>query len=197
MSNIEVDTEKLAYGLKRGIGHTKTIFSYGAYNSRLRWTACGLVSAAINVYCQQQDIPSQVMIAEPRLRFDPRMRHVYPALGEQGQDPTIVDASYSQFLGYVGINADRSTFPKEEILVFKLSESDLTLNWLADYAVKHRGQSEPQFPLAKAEPDVIKGHFTKIWSADNSQPWRPIPYEVAVDGQTVAPHIPPGAITLH
>ena len=211
MANVLVDTEKLAYGLKRGIAETDTIYSAGPEEYMLRYTACGLVSSAIYQYCKREGIPSGFRISSPNLPFDSSMHHVVPIVGESGGDATVVDASYSQFLGYVGLHWGYETtsgakaFPEEEIIDFRISETENMVDWLTSVAVQFQernrrpcteyGYDQGRGPLVIAERRVIKGVFNQIWNPANLKAWEP-PERVLRDGQIVASRIDPGAITI-
>src|SRR5665213_1227896 len=108
MSEVLVDTEKLVYGLELGIGQSTTMFSALSPELMLRYSPCGLVSSAIVEYLKTQDIPVRQVISSPHLPFAPEVRHVIPLVGES-ENPRVVDASYSQFLGYVGISGAYET----------------------------------------------------------------------------------------
>lgn len=214
MADVRVDTEKLAYGLKLGIGDTDTIFADGPFQNRLRYTACGLVSSAIHQYCQVDELPSRLLISSPNLPFDPDMQHVVPVIGESPADGIVVDASYSQFLGYVGLNlayqerAREVTFPDEEIITFKFSERQITMDWLTDTTVKFKPRrTRPPAvyeddvdykigagPLSGADKSEIIQIYSAIWDPANMRVWEP-PQHVIAHGKTAAARIPPGAIT--
>ncbi|OGL39644.1 hypothetical protein A3J32_02045 [Candidatus Saccharibacteria bacterium RIFCSPLOWO2_02_FULL_46_7] len=211
MSEVVVDTEKLAYGLERGIGHSDTIFSAAPIEFRLRCSPCGLVSSAINAYARRRDIPIQLMINSPNLAFDPEMQHVLPFLGEPSQELLVIDASFSLFLGYVGLGWGYETatgtkaFPPEKIIEFKLSERDIVIDWLTTVAVEFQkrncrpktddGYDLGSGPLAIATPGVIKSVYSQIYGSQNYVPWTPPDY-VLKHGETVSKYIPRSSITI-
>lgn len=210
MSEVIVDTEKLAYGLERGIGYTDTIWASVPSENRLRLAPCGLVSSSIHNYSTQNDIPSQEVIVSADFGFDSG-EHVLPLLGETNQDRVAVDASYSQFLGYVGLSlgyeecANVKVFPPEKILKFKLSETDLILDWLTIVAYEFRklnthpkdefGLDVGRGPLTRASAARIRQTFTQIWNPSNYKLWTP-PERVQRHGKTVSRHIPKDAIVI-
>jgi hypothetical protein len=211
MSEVLVDDEKLAYGLRRGIGHTRTIFSALPSRYRLRGSPCGLVSSAIYQYLQQSDLPSKLVISSPGLSFDPDMQHVFPLVGEENEDATVVDASYSQFLGYVGLHFNyeqfgkTKAFPKEEVIHFKLSEISMVTQWLTSVATQfQRKNFHPQNvwgmdagagPLETASAAYIFDSYSKIWSTMHLEEWKP-PHYVLEDGKIVAGYLPKGSISI-
>src|ERR1700741_2336071 len=144
MSNVVIDNEKLAYGLELGIGHTRTIFAGLPSNMRVRGSSCGLVSTAIYEYAQREDIPVELLISNPGLSFDADLQHVVVGVGEAGPNQRIVDASYSQFLGHVGLtigyvqNLGEDVFPPQKVLDFELSERDVISDWLTVISVAFR-----------------------------------------------------------
>jgi len=134
-----------------------------------------------------------------------------PLLGETNQDRIAVDASYSQFLGYVGLRlgyeeyANVKAFPPEKILKFKLSETDLILDWLTMVAYKFGkvnthpkdefGLDVGEGPLTRASAARIRQTFAQIWDPANYKPWMP-PERVQEHGRQVSKHIPKDAITV-
>jgi hypothetical protein len=211
MTEVIVDTEKLAYGLEQGIGHSNTIWRSAPEADRLRLAPCGLVSSAIHNYLVEQDIASRQIIVRPNLSFDPEMEHVLPLIGEKDQDPLVVDASYSQFLGYVGLclGYERAVgtkfFPDEKILSFNLSEKDMAINWLTKTAYEFRRiNTHPRGefsldvgrgPLARASEKRIRQGYAQIYNPANFSPHTP-PDRVIEDGNTVAKYIPQDTITV-
>ncbi|OGL24746.1 hypothetical protein A3A68_01870 [Candidatus Saccharibacteria bacterium RIFCSPLOWO2_01_FULL_48_13] len=210
MPKLTVDTEKLAYGLERGIGHTNTIFATIPEKLRLRSSPCGLVSSAIVEYLKNEDFPARQVISSPKLPFSPEMQHVIPLVGEEN-DPVVIDASFSQFLGYVGLTGayveatQAKAFPEEKILHFNLSEKEVVLNWLTSLAVQFQSQNRHprdefgrdlgQGPLSSASASRIKQSLSKIWDPSNFSEWPSIA-RVQKDGQTVAKYIPGNAISF-
>lgn len=210
MTEVSVDTEKLAYGLKRGIGRTETIFAEGPFDYRLRLTACGLAATAIHRYCQEEEIYSRLLISSPRLDFDVEMQHVVPVVGDAPDEGLVIDAAYSQFLNYVGMGLPydeangSKEYPKEEIITFKFSERELITHWLTDYAVEF--QRRNQHPrdehgvdmgnarLVDADEETIRQAYDSIWDPDNMQPWNP-PEHVVQHASHASAYIPPGAIS--
>lgn len=213
MAEIVIDKEKLGHGLKRGIGKTDTIFADGPFDYRLRYTACGLVSSAIYQYCLSQDIPSTLMISAPNLAIEPNMQHVVPVLGEKQANGRVVDASFSQFLGYVGLSwgYERATghqaFPQEEIIDFNFSEHQIMADWLAQIAadfvptkVRPPAYYDDDMeywlgkgPLSGADKSVIAKVYSDIWNPKNMQVWQP-PDRVINHGRIAASCISDGAI---
>lgn len=211
MSEVKVDTEKLADGLIAGIEETKTIFAYTPPEHRLRLAPCGLVSSAIHQYLLDRGISSELVISSPNFPFDKEKQHVFPLIGEPSADRTIVDASYSQFLGYVGLTTgyevrrNTNVFPSEAIIDFKVSERGMVVDWLTNVAADFRRQRTHydknwyqdigSKPLSKYVPAVINNYYSQIWAAENLQPWSPPDYAIE-DGSVVAKHIPEDSITI-
>jgi len=211
MAEVTVDTQKLVFGLEKGIGRSGTIFSSSPTEWRLRYSPCGLVSSAIAEYLKKQGIPVRQVISTPNLAFDPEMQHVLPIVGESENDPVVIDASFSQFLGYVGISggyeelSEERAFPDEKVIDFKLSEKDIMVNWLTAVATQfqsrnRRPRDEDNWsigdgPLVVASASTIRQTYTKIWDPANFTPWESIP-RVQRDGRAIAKYIPLRAITL-
>lgn len=210
MAEVVVDDEKLTRGLEEGIAHTRTMFADAPIDQRLRVSACGLVSSAVHEYAQSQGLPSRLFISSPRLPFNREMQHVVAAVGDE-MDPTIIDASYSQFLGYVGLTAGyekalgRKAFPDEKILAFPFSAREMVFDWLTEVSVMFQrrslvlvgkyGLSQGVGPLSKSSPEKIRNALAAIWSPSSLELWTP-PEHVKEDGELVSRYIPKGAIAL-
>lgn len=211
MTKVTVDTEKLARSLERGIGDTRTIFSALPSRKRLRMTPCGPVSTAINAYAVREGIPSRLVLSSPKLPIDPLMEHVFPLLGESEDNPTVVDASPSQFLSYVGLTLayEEATgevlFPLEKIQSFTLAERQVIVSWLVDAARKFQkintcpkgkyGLQLRDGPLANNSEEIMRKTYAQIWSSKNFRIWTP-PARVQEDGRVASKYIPTGVITL-
>ena len=151
------------------------------------------------------------MISTPRLQCDPEMQHVIVVIGESTKNMTAIDASFSQFLGYVGMDynyenlSNTDVFPKEEIIKFALSESALVAEWLTSVAISFRrknvhpvnkwGMDVGQGPLEAAPRAVLLGTYTSIWNPSNLSDWSP-PQYVIDDGIAVAQYIPEGCVII-
>lgn len=209
MQVLKIDYEKLAFGLERGIGNTRTIFASLEPHERLRITPCGLVSSAIHAYATRQGIDSMLAISNPQLDFDPKMQHVIPLLGHPDHTPTVVDASPSQFLTYVGLNIaytkciEEDVFPEEKVIGFKLDEREHIVQWLTTAATvfqkinrRPRDHLERQLgvgPLSDASPATIQAVYDKIWHPKNLTSWTPADY-VLEDGRVASLDIPKDTI---
>ena len=211
MSKVEVDVEKLSYGLERGIGKVDPIFKAVPEKYRLRTTVCGLASAAISDYSRREGIPSRLVISQPLLEFDRSMRHVFPLLGESNDpSPTAIDATYSQFFSYAGLHwtyekySGTTEFPPEKIMVFKLAQRALVAKWMAEKAAAFQKRNaypyDPQLdrtlgrgPLATADKKAVQSAYSRIWDPDNIRAWQPS--VVTRDGaKTISQSIPSGTI---
>ncbi len=203
---VSVDTEKLTRGLEAGVSEARIVSPDFPRDDILRIMPCGLVASAISEYLKKEDIPHQLVISEPDLWFEPDMRHVFPIVGANPNSSVVVDAAYSQFLDFTGINTlnttqlDADLFPEKKILDFRLQELDETVDWLALWAEAFR-QVEPYFanakpgPLSNVSNQAIRVSFSKIWNPHNLSPWHP-PQHVIKDGRAVSKSIPSGAIAI-
>jgi len=211
MANIEVDREKLEYGLEKGISHSGTIYDALDPKIVLRYAACGLVSAAIYQYLQEQGIESTQYISTPRLSFDPKMRHVVPAI-EVDDNPMVLDGSYSQFLRYAGLDKSyelitgESGYPEEKVAIFRFSAQELFVSWMADAALRFQAQAAPLKDLPKvdegsgllvsAAEDELRDTYTRIYDTSKFSVHRPS-LRVINDGIHVARFIPDDVISIH
>lgn len=208
---VSVDTEKLTRGLEEGVSRTRTGFGSLPRETILRVTPCGLVSSAISEFLKKQEIPHQLIVSEPNLPFDPDKTHVFVLAGNDPEYSKVIDASYSQFLGYVGLRPDHeehigvSFYPDKKVIDFKLAEPTPEIEQIVDWAEafqKFNQQTEGRWghisdgPLESASRAAIFSAFTEIWgNPDNLSPWHP-PQHVIDDGLTVSQSIPSGAIVI-
>ncbi len=212
MPEIVVDNEKLAWGLERGIGKTRTIFSVLPASQRLRMTPCGLVSSAIHAYAVRENIPSCLVLSRPNLHIDPLMEHVVPLLGEFENNPTVVDASPSQFLMYAGISLayEKETgdvvFPPEKVLSFTLAERQIIVSWLVNAATSFQkvnkrpvggrfGVQLGEGPLATNSEAIMRATYGRIWDPVNFTAWTS-PARVQEDGRVASLSIPKNTISV-
>lgn len=215
MVEVIVDKEKLAHGLERGIGAANDIYESIPRKYRLRTTVCGIASTAIRDYTRREGIPSRLVASRPQLEFDPRMGHAMPLIGAEGDpDPTVIDASYSQFLSYAGLHwgyeviTGTKEFPPEKIMVFKLAQRALVINHLTERALEfQRKNMRPKDlglgvsielgkgPLDSADEATIRAAYSRIWSPIYFYPWRPS-RTTADQARKISEHIPSGTITL-
>lgn len=208
---VSVDTEKLAWGLEEGVSRSRTGFGSLPRETILRVTPCGIVSSAISEYLKKQEIPHQLIVSEPDLLFDPDMRHVFALVGNDPEHSKVIDASYSQFLWYVGLRPDHkehigvSFYPDKKVIDFKLAEPAREIEQIVDWAEAFQkfNQETPgrwghfsDGPLENASRAAIFSAFTEIWgNPDNLSPWKPS-QRVINDGLVVSEGIPNGAITV-
>jgi hypothetical protein len=139
------------------------------------------------------------------------MQHVIPSIGEDDSDPCIIDASYSQFLGFLGLTPayeealGRVAYPKEKIIDFLVSEREIVFDWLTEVAITFQRRAIElsgkycirlgQGPLSESSPKDIRATFANIWSPDNSELWIP-PERVQEDGRVVSRYIPKDSIYI-
>jgi len=208
--NLVVDTDKLEWGLEKGIGETRTFFSHLPPEKRLRDTSRGLVSAAITSYALREGIPSRLLITAPKLSIEPDMQHVVALIESDEDNPTILDGSISQFLGYAGITAAyeqyiaESLFPPEKILVFGLQDTRVAVDWLTKAVKSFRdnhptidlqGALIPREPLVDASIEDVVAVYESIYKPSNFHTWMP-PHQVATAGYQASLSIPSGAIQI-
>jgi hypothetical protein len=209
MSKVVIDYEQLAYGLEEGISHTDTIFAYLPYQYRLRASPCGLVSSGIHEYAKKEGLPSRLLISTPNIPVDLEMQHVVVGIGEEDTDLTLIDGSYSQFLGYVGLTetyeeaSGKSAFPEEKVIDFLVSEREFVFDWLSEVASLFQVRSvaclgrytrtEGVGPLSGSSREELRKTFSAIWDPKNMKIWT-APERVEAHGQILSEHIPKGTI---
>ena len=211
MTKVFIDTEKLASGLEQGIADSNDFFSYYPAEHRLRGPVCGVVSTAIQLYLHSSGIDSELIISKPKLPFDSSLEHVYLLIGMVGTDRVVVDASYSQFLSFVGLRegyeiiSKESVYPAEKILDFNESQRGLVVNWLGMVANRFRTiNSHPitgfdidlgAGPMNYATTAELKTVFNSIWDPKNAELWVPDKF-VLQDAAQIAQRIPKNCVQL-
>lgn len=209
MTEVIIDHDRLAYGLERAISRSGTVAAGFDREYCLRYAPCGLVSSAIYEYLVAQDIPAGQRISSPNLEFDTKMQHVVPVV--EAPDALVIDASYSLFLGYVGMSAkyeqltSEKIYPPEKIASFRFSEKDLFINWLTTVAAEFQaknshplnsfGIEQGQGPLADAPVEKFRSIFNRIWDPAGLEPHVSTP-RVKAHGLAASRFIPDDAITL-
>jgi len=208
MTEVIVDTDALAHGLEQGLGALDGFMAAFPEAERLNYSRCGLTSAAIQHYAMQRQLPVHLLIASPSISAEPYLRHVLPVLGER----TIIDATYRQFLGYVGLigwyekRSGRKLFPDHKVLVFDMDETDMVVDWLTQIAVEFRDNNQPlplikkdygrpcgSGPLRDASVAEIHETFANIYDISAMQAWRSTD-DVDQAGIKMSSYIPGGAI---
>lgn len=214
MINLSVDHEKLVFGLERGIGRVEDyVVHYWAIPKkyRLRTRTCGLASLAIQENLRQQEFSSAVKIRNLPVPIDGETQHVVSVLAEKDNDPTIIDATYSQLLGMVGlswnyeVHTGKSAFPEEKIVVFNVSERDVVARSLAklsaqfqavnSHPIDHRGVDIGAGPLANATVSELEQAYATAWDPNKFRTWQPDEATVQA-GRQISSYIPTGAIIL-
>ncbi|HSX18168.1 MAG TPA: hypothetical protein VLE51_02340 [Candidatus Saccharimonadales bacterium] len=129
--------------LELAIGESDSIWSSVDKQYRLRVSICGFSSALVSNWLNEKAIENQMMQTTPKFTFDEGLVHVFTA-AQMRERLTIIDPTYSQFLGYVGLNlwldeTQRETlYPKEKILVFPANETEVAVKAIASLADRFR-----------------------------------------------------------
>ena len=183
MTYIEVDREKLEFGLEEGISRADPVFAAFERRNILRYAPCGLVSSAIHEYLTDQVIEAKQYLSVPRLSFDYQFRHVFPTI-EVDDDPLVLDASYSQILRFAGsdrsygaIEKPKRLYPPEKIAIFRFSARDMFFDWLTEAALIYQEKTSilkniPKVdgghgPLYESAADDIKDTIKRIYDTRN------------------------------
>jgi hypothetical protein len=200
-----VETGRLAEGLEKGLGETHYLFKGFYPKLRLRMEgACGVASLAIAQHLREQGQQPELVISTPELSIDSNRRHVFLLVGG-----TVIDPSYSQFLGYAGLTpgyvmfGGKDDFPTPKIESFKLEESRNIVNRLTrisqhildhlDKDVEKQLFGTPEFVgMDEAEMGAI---FSEIWNPDNFDTYEPQEYMVEA-GTKLAQFIVPEHVKL-
>lgn len=187
MSDLEKPINEVTSLLEKGLKKVDTMHHLEA-GLQLRSSNCGLATATLQLYLQElYDIPTERLLAvppkAPRGLNSRRMAHV--VLCHEG---TIIDPTYSQFLGYVGLQAFRVSehgslqqlWPEAKIAYIDQSKTDQFADNLASYAHKiaptiHdiRGDEvryTPDSALSNKSFAEKRDIYRDIWSANNYAP---------------------------
>ena len=141
MKEVVVDTEKLAFGLERGVDKINTPYIRYAPEERLRTPICELASAAIVHHARSVDVEAHLYESTPNLSFAPYMQHVVPVVNGKELEGTIIDASPSQFLAYAGMSlgyedaTGEKIYPPEKIFCFTIEQRHRVVEWLTKTAL--------------------------------------------------------------
>jgi hypothetical protein len=188
MPNIQFDTERIAGGLRAGLADSHTILRFDNERDWLRQPVCAIVSTALRLVAERQQLAAQTMFIDPQFDFNRAMRHVYLRVGAaEDPDPYIIDASYSQFMSYVGLTPwydkerDRDSYPEEEVVAFRVSETEDFLEWFSGAAYRFSQTSQPiegeyglvygHGPLSGSSHAELRHHFGKIWNLGTAVDW--------------------------
>jgi len=212
MSEVFVDVDKLANGLEKGIAHTNTFFCELPTHQRLRLTPCGLISTAIQQYLVAEGVDCALKISQPNLTLYPDLQHVFPVINPDSQDPTVIDASYSQFFEFVGLHtayevfSGTDAFPPEKVISFRFSEAELAADWLTLVAMRFRHinkhpKNSNGYDVTYCQPQNVTRQqlnqsYATIWNPDNTEPWSP-DGDTTKQAKIIAQHIPTGCVTAN
>ena len=203
-----VETASLATDLEKGLGETHWLFK--SFNPALRLRmegVCGVASLAITEHLRQQGHEVDIVMSHPNLPIDPHMRHVF-AIVRDGGDGTIIDSSYTQFLGYAGLTpgyvmfGGEDRYPGSKIESFGVGEEREVvdrLTLIARHVIDHRLNSkashfeQPEFQDMSDEG--IYDTLSEIWNPSNFEVYEPSD-ELLAGGKKLASFILPEHINL-
>lgn len=118
------NTDGVVASLERGLGEVHWI-AKGFYPSlRLRMALCGITSVALAEKFTENEYDVELVISNPGIPNSKGMQHVMPLVRHGGRD-VLVDATYSQFMEYVGLTpgyiifGGEDLYPKEKIRIIE------------------------------------------------------------------------------
>jgi hypothetical protein len=165
---------------------------------------------ALAEHLNDRGVSTSLQLSTPALEFDEGLKHVVPVI-EADDDPLVIDASYSQFLDFVGLDHYYETFtgqqhfPETEVISFRFSERDIITGWLADVAASFQSvNTMPEFedgmrlgrgPLVSADRQTLQQTYDRIWNPANFSAWKPGASTLNA-GRSVAGYIDPRAIEI-
>lgn len=184
--------ESKAEALEELLGEFNSVDSVLPPDLRLRESRCGICSESIALFLQGEGYPAQAMIRR-RIPVDDEHYTSHVVAVVKGEDPLIIDATYSQFFKQFGIIedfADRPTepiFPREKIIVFRESEVPIVAQWAAmvveRFQATHMDKAEHAqyrrelrwgelYPLVWAKAE-LEAYFSDIWNLEGYAPFEP------------------------
>lgn len=212
MSELSINTHLLAESLKKGM-QTERIYSFIPKEALLRTAVCGTVSTAIHLSTTALGIQSRLVVTRPLQDIDDALEHVFTVIGSDAKT-LIVDASYSQFMEYIGPirlfenTTKQQVFPEEEVLTMPPSDVITAARILTNACIDFR-EAQIKFPnwqtslthspaipkpLYDAPADYLQARFEEIWDMEFSSDWKPSARTLEA-AKKLAPHIPPEAFT--
>lgn len=190
MKASQIDCEKLADGIESSFDLSGDSKFRKLYLRMIVGGGCGDVSTAVMLYLQSQDIPAKTIISKPHLPFDRSMEHVMVAVNDEPDNPLMIDATYSQFLDYVGYSiaydkiTGRQIYPIERAIAFNINDRDNSLRKIAKAALHFRAIEselvkevgyqfgEDWIPEVTTEQGMMDS-LGPIWDHSNFYPYEP------------------------
>ena len=208
---VVVDRERLAWELEEGIDQSGCCWVYPR-KYILRNPVCGLTSASIAEHLHRREIPVRLIESGPNLVFDEDTAHILPILGE-GENQHVIDATATQFLGYVGLvwgyaeEYGEDSYSAEKVIDFKLSNWHEVIDWLTRYAIDFRsrdprrefttsyGNKIGNGPLSDSAEEDIRNAYSKIYNPAGFEEYAPSNI-VKSAAESVAKFITAGSIQV-
>ncbi|MGH7218091.1 MAG: hypothetical protein ACREGE_01420 [Candidatus Microsaccharimonas sp.] len=177
--------DRVAADLEQGLGEIHWI-ARGFHSSlRLRMAVCGLTSIALAEKFAENNYDVELVVSSPNIPGDPETQHVLPVVRHKGQD-VLVDATYSQFMEYVGLTpgyvvfGGEDLYPKDKIRIIGEGESDAVateLRTASQYFLKNR-QPIPEIDWKGSVFDGVSEEdqealLRTIWNENNFDTFTP------------------------
>ncbi len=212
MSELSINHQLLAGSLKDGM-QTEHMYSFIPKEALLRSAVCGTVSTAIHLSATALGIPSRLVVTRPLQDLDDALEHVFTLLGDN--EPLVVDASYSQFMEYVGpirlfeSATKQKVFPEAEVLAMPSSRASTAARMLTNACVVFR-EAQAQFPnwqatlthlpvvpapLCDAPADYLQARFEEVWDMEFPTGWSPSAHTLTA-AKKLASHISPETFVM-
>lgn len=119
MSELLINYTRMSEILGEALRDDDPVF-YTPASMRLRMEYCSVTTVAISNYFNSIGYNARPLISRPQLSGDRGMEHAFTRV-EGPTGPLIVDATYSQFMGYVGVGLrpfEDEYYPKERVVEF-------------------------------------------------------------------------------
>jgi hypothetical protein len=189
MSELPIDYERMADSLERALYDIDDSASIPV-SMRLRTTYCGFTGLGITEYIRWLGYDARVGLNSPELGPYPNMKHAFTEVMVD-DDPIVIDATYGQFMGFVGLGLfqmHRPYYPERRVIEFRRSNFHYPVDMLASEISDlreaiSRGETKTVPFIGrfqKKSSEEIRPELAKIWNPVNRILYIPSSEEVRV-----------------
>jgi hypothetical protein len=182
MSELPLDYTKFADTLGQALDDADTNFFLPSA-MRLRMQYCGVTALAISESLRSIGYDAQAVISSPKLAIDSDMRHAMTRV-ETSNGPVLIDATYSQFMGYVGVGLyprDAEYYPEQQVIEFPLDEAHQPVDILIEctrrfrQAIVEKKAAPTPFSsrLRDVDEPTVRRTLSEIWNPHYFSTYRP------------------------
>jgi hypothetical protein len=163
---------------------------------RLRTTYCGFTGLGITEYIRWLGYDARVRLNNPELDLYPNTKHAFTEVIVD-DDPIVIDATYGQFMGYVGLGLaqmHKPYYPERRVIEFRKSNFHYPVDVLTDEIdnlreAVSRGETKTVPFIGrfqKKSSEEIGVQLAKVWNPVNRTLYIPSSEEVRVGRQIAA-----------